>query len=56
VTGGTGKRGGAGGGGAIVIITEATPSSLNYDVRAGTTADSDTVTATSGSTYIILNS
>lgn len=55
VTGGTGKRGGAGGGGTIIIITETTPSSLNYDVRAGTTADSDVYSATSGSTYIILN-
>lgn len=56
ITGTAGTRGGAGGGGAIIIITETTPANLNYDVRAGTTADSDTYTATSGSTYIILNS
>jgi len=55
VTGATGKRGGAGGGGAIIIITEETPSGLNYDVRAGTTADLDTHSASNGSTYIILN-
>lgn len=55
VTGGTGKRGGAGGGGAIIVITESTPSSINYDVRAGTTADSDTYSATSGTAYVILN-
>lgn len=55
VTGATGKRGGAGGGGAIIIITEETPSGLSYDVRAGTTADLDTHSASNGSTYIILN-
>jgi hypothetical protein len=55
VTGGTGKRGGAGGGGAIVVLTETTPSGLNYDVRSGTTADSDTFSGSSGTTYILLN-
>lgn len=54
VTGETGKRGGAGGGGAIVIFSDSMPS-LTYDVRSGTTADSDTYTASSGATYIILN-
>jgi hypothetical protein len=55
VTGGAGKRGGAGGGGAVIMITESTPSSLNYDVRAGTTADSDSFSGSSGSVYTILN-
>lgn len=55
VTGGAGKRGGGGGGGSIFIITETNPANLTYDVRAATTADSDTVTATSGSSYVILN-
>jgi hypothetical protein len=56
VTGGTGKRGGAGGGGAVIMITEAAPLSLNYDVRSGTTSDSDTFSGSSGSVYTILNS
>jgi hypothetical protein len=55
VTGGAGKRGGAGGGGAIIIVTESTPSSLSYDNRSGTTADSDTFSGSSGSVYTILN-
>lgn len=55
VTGGDGKRGGAGGGGAVIIITETSPTSLNYDVRAGTTADADTFSASNGTAYIILN-
>lgn len=55
VTGGTGKRGGAGGGGVIILITEAAPSGLNYDVRPGTTADSDNFLASNGSAYIIIN-
>jgi hypothetical protein len=38
-----------------MIFTENTPSSLNYDVRPGTTADSDVYSASNGSTYIILN-
>jgi hypothetical protein len=37
------------------MITESTPASLTYDVRAGTTADSDTFTASNGSVYTILN-
>ena len=55
VTGGTGKRGGAGGGGVIIIITETTPSGLSYDVRPGSTADSDTYSAQNGAAYVILN-
>lgn len=56
VTGGTGKRGGAGGGGGIIIITDSTPSGVSYDTRSGLTADSDTYSASSGYTYIVLNS
>lgn len=55
VTGGTGKRGGAGGGGTIILITEETPSGLEYDVRPGTTEDADSYSASSGSVYVIVN-
>jgi hypothetical protein len=36
-------------------LTETTPSGLSYDVRSGTTAASDTYSASSGTTYILLN-
>ena len=55
VTGGAGKRGGAGGGGGIIVITESTPSGISYDTLPGQTADSDTYSASSGYTYVLLN-
>jgi hypothetical protein len=36
-------------------LTENTPSGLSYDVRSGTTAVSDVYSASSGTTYILLN-
>lgn len=55
VQGGTGKRGGAGGGGAILVITDSVAGTIEYDTRAGLTADSDNYSASSGTAYVLIN-
>jgi len=55
VTGQAGKRGGAGGGGAILIVTDSISPSILYYTDAGYVQDSDNYSATSGSTYVLLN-
>jgi hypothetical protein len=37
------------------VITDTTPTGISYDTLAGQTADSDTYSASSGYSYIVLN-
>jgi hypothetical protein len=55
VTGATGKPGGSGGGGVVLVITDSVSGSITYDTSARTPTASDSVSATSGAAYILIN-
>ena len=54
--GSSGKRGGAGGGGAILIVCDTISSeTIQYNTSSGLLSDEDNYSASSGSTYILIN-
>jgi hypothetical protein len=55
VTGGTGKPGGSGGGGVVLVITDSVSGTIIYDTSARTPTESDSVSATNGAVYILIN-
>jgi hypothetical protein len=55
VTGGTGKPGGSGGGGVVLVITDSVSGTITYDTSARTPTESDSVSATNGAAYILIN-
>lgn len=55
--GSSGKRGGAGGGGGILIVCDTISSeTVQYNTSSGLLSDADNYSASSGSTYILINS
>ena len=52
-TGSTGTDGGGGGGGAILVVSDAVAGTIAYDTTQGSFGS---VSATTGSAYILINS